>query len=95
MRKTKYSVEVTSSFKQDYKRAKKRGLKMELLQNVVALLANGEKLPEERRDHELTGKWKGYRECHILPDWLLIYRINNNVLTLTLTHTGTHSDLFD
>lgn len=54
----------------------------------------GTPLPEKNRDHELSGDWTGYRECHILPDWLLVYRIKNDVLVLTLVRTGTLSDLF-
>lgn len=95
MRKTKYTVKPTTQFKKDYKRAMKRGLKMELLEKVVELLAMGEVLPEKNRDHELSGNWIGHRECHIQPDWLLVYRIEDDVLVLTLTRTGTHSDLFD
>ncbi len=77
MKKTKYAVKYTTNFKKDYKRAIKRGLKIELLEQVVALLATGEPLPEKNRDHELSGNWAGHRECHILPDWLLVYRIEN------------------
>ena len=94
MRKTKYTVKYTTGFKKDYKRARKRGLKIELLGQMVALLAMGESLPEKNRDHGLSGDWAGHRECHILPDWLLIYRIEDNVLVLTLARTGSHSDLF-
>lgn len=67
---------------------------MELLKNIVIALANGEKLPNENRDHELKGDHKGYRECHIQPDWLLVYKIEDDILILTLSQTGTHSDLF-
>lgn len=95
MRKTKYTVKPTTQFKKDYKRAMKRGLKIELLEKVVELLAMGEALPEKNRDHELSGNWGGHRECHIQPDWLLVYRIEDDVLVLTLARTGTHSDLFD
>lgn len=95
MRKTKYTVKPTTQFKKDYKRAMKRGLKIELLEKVVELLAMGEALPEKNRDHELSGNWAGHRECHIQPDWLLVYRIEDDVLVLTLARTGTHSDLFD
>lgn len=94
MRKTKYTVKPTTQFKKDYKRAMKRGLKIELLEKIVELLAMGEALPEKNRDHELSGNWDGHRECHIQPGWLLVYRIEDNVLVLTLTRTGTHSDLF-
>ena len=90
MRKTKYTVKYTTAFKKDYKRAIKRGLKIELLEQVVELLSMGEPLPAKNRDHDLSGDWVGYRECHILPDWLLIYHTEDD----TLTRTGTHSDLF-
>ena len=68
---------------------------IELLEQIVSLLAIGEPLPEKNRDHDLSGEWAGHRECHILPDWLLIYRVEDDVLVLTLTDTGSHSDLFD
>ena len=93
MRKTKYTVKPTTQFKKDFKLAMKRGLKIELLEEVIAALAMGEELPEKHKDHALTGNWVGHRGCHVLPDWLLIYRIEENVLVLTLTRTGTHSDL--
>lgn len=86
--------QVHDQFQKDYKRAIKRGLKIELLEQVVALLAMGEPLPDKNRDHDLSGDWAGHRECHILPDWLLVYRIEDDVLVLTLARTGTHSDLF-
>ena len=70
--RTKYIVKPTSQFKRDFKLAMKRGLRLELLEEVVAALAMGEPLPDRNRDHALTGSWSGYRECHILPDWLLI-----------------------
>ena len=95
MRETKYVVKATSQFKTDYKPAMKRGLKISLLDEVIALLSKGEELPEKYRDHALIGNWLGHRECHILPDWLLIYRIENDVLVLTLSRTGSHSDLLD
>ena len=65
-----------------------------LLDDIIRILSRGEPLPEKKRDHALTGDWVGHRECHILPDWLLVYRIENDVLVLTLARTGTHSDLF-
>ena len=95
MRNTKYLVKVTSQFKKDYKLAVKRGLKISLLDEVITMLSQGESLPEKYGDHALIGNWFGHRECHILPDWLLIYRIENNVLVLTLSRTGSHSDLLD
>lgn len=72
----------------------KRGLKIHLLEDIIAALAMGEPLPEKNKNHALTGNWSGHRECHILPDWLLVYRIEEDVLVLTLARTGTHSDLF-
>lgn len=94
MRKTKYIVKPTTQFKKDFKLAMKRSMKIELLEKVIAMLAMGETLPDKHKDHALTGNWVGHRECHILPDWLLIYRIEDEVLVLTLARTGTHSDLF-
>lgn len=94
MRKTKYIVKLTTQFKNDFKLAMKRSMKIELLEEVIAMLAMGETLPDKHKDHALTGNWVGHRECHILPDWLLIYRIEDEVLVLTLARTGTHSDLF-
>lgn len=85
----------TSKFKKDYKIAIKRNLNIELLDDVIRLLASGKQLPPEYNDHSLSGNWKDYRECHISPDWLLVYRIEKNILVLTLQRTGTHSDLFD
>ena len=94
MKKAKYSVKITTQFKKDYKLAIKRGLKINLLQDVIMALAMGEVLSDKYKDHALSGNWIGHRECHILPNWLLIYYIEENVLVLTLTRTGTHSDLF-
>ena len=84
----------TTQFKKDYKLALKRHLDIELLDNIIRSLARGETLPEKNRDHALTGDWVGHRECHILPDWLLIYRVDNGELICFLSRTGTHSDLF-
>ena len=89
----KYRLATTNSFDKDKKLCKKRGYDMALLDDVVEMLLLGEKLPEKNRDHALTGKLKGYRECHILPDWLLVYEIYDDKLILLLTATGTHSDL--
>lgn len=90
----KYTVKKTKAFKKDYKRAIKRGLDISKLQNVVALIANGEDLPLSLHDHSLSNNWGRHRECHIAPDWLLIYHIAEDVLVLELTRTGSHSDLF-
>ena len=94
MRKTKYTVKPTTQFRKDFKLAVKRGLKIELLEEVIAALAMGKTLSEKHKDHALTGNWVGHRECHILPDWLLIYRIEDDVLVLSLARTGTHSNIF-
>ena len=84
----------TNQFKKDYKLAMKRHLEIELLDNVIRKLANDEPLSAQNKDHALTGNWLGYRECHIQPDWLLVYRLEKDLLILTLVRTGTHSDLF-
>lgn len=84
----------SNQFKKDLKSAKKRGYNMEHLQKVVHALANGENLDKKYRDHALAGDYSGFRECHVEPDWLLIYRIDQDVLELFLFRTGTHSDLF-
>lgn len=94
MRNIKYIVKSTTQFKRDYKLAMRRGLDIGLLESVIANLAMGIPLPEKNRDHALSGNWAGHRECHVLPDWLLIYRIDGDVLVLTLSRTGSHSDLF-
>ena len=83
-----------TSFRKDYKRIVKRGYDVKLLEDIINKLANGEPLPEKNRDHSLSGEYSGCRECHITPDWLLIYEIDNGELILYLTRTGTHSDLF-
>lgn len=85
-------VSFTGQFKKDYKLCRKRGYNMELLQSVISVLAIPEALPEKYKDHTLTGNYANKRECHILPDWLLIYRIDGG--ELVLYRTGTHSDLF-
>ncbi len=89
-----YLVKPTSKFQKDLKRIEKRGYNLSLITEVIKKLANGEKLPEKNKDHSLFGEYSGCRECHITPDWLLIYEIENNELILYLTRTGTHSDLF-
>ena len=87
-------IVITSRFKKDYKDLIKRGRNPELLQQVISTLTKGEKLPEKYKDHVLVGNWVGYRECHIQPDWLLIYKVQDNILVLLLARTGSHSDLF-
>ena len=90
----KYELVLTGKFKKGLKLAKKRGLDIKLLEDIVNKLQNGIPLEEKHRDHELKGKFKGFRECHIQPDWLLMYLIEDDVLVLTLVDTGTHSDMF-
>ena len=80
-------------FKRDLKTVQKRGLDMGLLRILVNTLAAGEKLDPKYRDHDLAGSYAGFRECHIQPDWLLVYRIEQEELELFLFRTGTHSDL--
>ena len=89
-----YSIKPTSRFKKDLKTILKRGYDRDLLAKVINALSAGEKLDEIYKDHALTGDYIGHRECHIQPDWLLIYRYDDDVLVLTLSRTGTHSDLF-
>jgi len=90
---TKYEVKVTSRFKRDYRLAQRRGQNIRLLLDVIPELADGHMLPAENHDHALVGEWIGYRECHIAPDWLLVYRKDEDILVLTLMRTGSHSDL--
>jgi len=89
-----YLVKPSSRFKKDLKTILKRGYNRDLLAKVINTLAEGEKLDEKYKDHALTGDYIGHRECHLQPDWLLIYRYDDDVLVLTLSRTGTHSDLF-
>lgn len=90
----KYTVRPTSKFQKDLKRIQKRGYDLRLLKAVIVKLANGEVLEEKYKDHELSGNFISCRECHVTPDWLLIYEIHEESLILYLTRTGTHSDLF-
>ena len=89
-----YKIRPTVKFQKDLKIIQKRGYNISLLTDVLNILANGEKLPRKYKDHNLIGNYKNCRECHITPDWLLIYEISNEELILYLTRTGTHSDLF-
>ena len=88
------TIKYTTKFRKDYKVIKKRGYDISLFTEVVDILAKEEKLPPKYREHRLSGKYEGLMECHIQPDWLLIYRIEDDILTLTLSRTGSHSDLF-
>ena len=87
-------IVVSNQFKKDLKLAKKRGLDFALLERVVDMLVEGKKLPAQYHDHGLSGDYVGFRECHMEPDWLLIYRVDDRLLELFLFRTGTHSDLF-
>lgn len=88
------TIKYHTLFKKDFKRIKKRGYDISRLEKIVELLANEVPLPEQLKDHNLSGNYNGFRECHIAPDWLLIYQVNNNELVLVLSRTGSHSDLF-
>ena len=90
-----YEVVLSNRFRKDLKLAAKRGCDLALLNDIVDRLARGEALPAKNRDHNLTGDYIGFRECHIQPDWLLIYRTDGDALLLFLMRTGTHADLFD
>ncbi len=90
----KYEVKFTSQFNKDFKKIKRRNLDLVQLFQVIEMLAEGTRLPAEYRDHPLNGDYKGARECHIKPDWLLIYRVFDDTIVLELTRTGSHSDLF-
>lgn len=87
-------IRYSTKFKKDYKTVIKRGYNPKLLEDVLEILCDQKELPPKYKDHTLIGNYKGYRECHITPDWLLIYKVEEEILTLTLTRTGTHSDLF-
>ena len=89
-----YKIRPSAKFQKDLKRIQKRGYDITLLKDVLNLLVNGKVLPIKYKDHNLSGNFKGCRECHITPDWLLIYEISDDELILYLTRTGTHSDLF-
>lgn len=90
----KYKIKSTKKFNRDLKKIQKRGYDLNLIKSVILKIANGEKLPEKYRDHILLGNYKGCRECHITPDWLLIYELLDDELILYLTTEGIHSDLF-
>ena len=87
-------IKFTPQMKRDMKRMQKRGKDMDKMTNVLAILAEGRKLPPKHKDHPLKGSMNHLRECHIEPDWLLLYRIVEDRLILSCTATGTHDDLF-
>lgn len=90
----KYGLVLSGRFRKGLKAAKKRGLDISLLDAIVDKLLQGMPLDEKYKDHPLKGDWNGFRECHIQPDWLLIYLVEDDILTLTLVETGTHADLY-
>lgn len=90
-----FEVVLSNRFRKDLKLAAKRGLRLDELNAIVEQLAAGQTLPERNHDHALTGDYIGFRECHIRPDWLLVYRVDGDALELFLFRTGTHTDLFD
>lgn len=87
-------LETTVQFRRDYKRMMKRGYKRELIEKTIDTLIEGKLLEGKYRDHELKGDYVGFRECHIQPDWLLVYKVDKRSLILTASRTGTHTDLF-
>lgn len=91
----KYSIKWSSRFKKDYKKMIRQGKPIDKLNEVIHRLAFGESLPDSLRDHALTGNWAHHRECHVAPDWLLIYQVSESVLVLELTRTSSHSDLLE
>ncbi|MBR5296557.1 MAG: type II toxin-antitoxin system YafQ family toxin [Parabacteroides sp.] len=90
----KYKLELTHQYLKDLRLARKRGLDETKLNDIILQLICGNELPAKCRDHNLTGNYKGFRECHIFPDWLLIYSRDTTIKIVTLIRTGTHSDLF-
>lgn len=89
-----FQIKITNQFKKNYRLLIKRGLDISLLDNIINSLILGEKLDEKHKDHSLTGPFQGFRECHIKPDWLLVYLVDEGTNTITLVRTGPHSDLF-
>ncbi len=86
------NIHYTTQFKKDYKRLKRQNKDLAKLESIIRLLVNGQPLDKKYKDHSLTGHWKGHRDCHLAPDWLLIYRETDN--NLYLERTGSHSELF-
>ncbi len=90
-----FKIVRTSQYKRDFRLAIRQGKDIQRLERIIDMLAEGAPLPAEYNDHSLKGIYKGFRECHIAPDWLLVYKIDKGVLVLLLSRTGTHQDLFD
>lgn len=91
----KLRIKYTNRFRKGLKLSVKRGLDLSLLEKIINQLMLRQPLEPKHKDHELKGEWQGFRECHIQPDWLLIYLIEDDILTLTLVDTGSHADLFN
>lgn len=89
-----YEIKPSTKFQKDLKRVQRRGYDISLLTEILKMLAAGEPLPAKNKDHALVGNYEGCRECHITPDWLLIYEVVEETVILYLTRTGSHSDLF-
>lgn len=92
---TRLKLLYTAKFKKDLKRMRKQGADLKKLEVVIDTLLAGEPLPEKNRDHELSGGYRGHRECHVEPDWLLIYLVDKGALTLTAVRTGSHAELLN
>ncbi len=89
-----YRIEFTNEMKRNVKLMRKRGKDISKLTDIINKLASGQVLPQSNNDHQLTDNLRDFRKCHIEPDWLLVYQIHDDILILTATATGTHSDLF-
>lgn len=89
-----YEIKPSTKFQKDLKHVQRRGYDISLLTEILKMLAAGEPLPAKNKDHALVGNYEGCRECHITPDWLLIYEVVEETVILYLTRTGSHSDLF-
>lgn len=89
-----YQVQYPVQFKKDLKLSKRRNLDLELLYEVMDIIESLKEIPSKYKDHSLVSNWKGYRELHILPDWLLIYKIDHGKKEISYARTGSHSDLF-
>ena len=89
-----YETRLSTKFRRDIRRCKRQRKEMQLFKDIDALLTSGKPLPNKNRDHNLTGNWNGHRECHLEPDWLLIYRVDEVEKVIEYARTGSHSELF-
>lgn len=90
-----YEIRASTKFRRDVRRCKRQRKDMQLLKDIDTLLVAGRPLPQKNKDHILIGNWRGHRECHIAPDWLLIYKVNEDEKVIEYVRTGSHSELFD